>query len=219
MFMKLDAGNIDPKYWDAHDSTYDLKDDLVMFEEEAAEMIQAASKYNRSLGIGYLTPVDPKDARQHFIEEVSDVLSVLNTILHDLEMQGAITPGEFWEAASTMATYKQKRFVERQEDAEHSAEIAEAAQSSVIQAFSDAGDPVDEDEPIAAAQSSDGYPDPYYTDARYSSYEPRDEDEPMASAQSAEGYESHTTSWDSAPNPIFDKPWGGDVGWDDEDEW
>ena len=42
--------------------------------EEAAELAQAALKYNRSLGNGCYTPVSRKDAADSLMEEIADVL-------------------------------------------------------------------------------------------------------------------------------------------------
>ena len=49
--------------------------DILM--EECAELIQAASKYKRSIGIGLPTPISKGDAVSNFIEEVADVTACI----------------------------------------------------------------------------------------------------------------------------------------------
>ena len=53
--------------------------------EEAAELAQAALKYNRSLGYGCYTPVNRKDAADSVIEEMADVLLCMAAAFPDTE--------------------------------------------------------------------------------------------------------------------------------------
>lgn len=48
-------------------------ENLDILMEECAELIQAASKYKRSMGLGLPTPISKEDAINNFIEEVADV--------------------------------------------------------------------------------------------------------------------------------------------------
>lgn len=52
-------------------------ENLDILMEECAELIQAASKYKRSIGIGLPTPISKEDAISNFIEEVADVTACI----------------------------------------------------------------------------------------------------------------------------------------------
>lgn len=52
-------------------------ENLDILMEECAELIQAASKYKRSIGIGLPTPISKEDAVSNFIEEVADVTACI----------------------------------------------------------------------------------------------------------------------------------------------
>lgn len=52
-------------------------ENLDILMEECAELIQAASKYKRSIGIGLPTPINKEDAISNFIEEVADVTACI----------------------------------------------------------------------------------------------------------------------------------------------
>ena len=52
-------------------------ENLDILMEECAELIQAASKYKRSIGLGLPTPVSKEDAISNFIEEVADVIACI----------------------------------------------------------------------------------------------------------------------------------------------
>lgn len=52
-------------------------ENLDILMEECAELIQAASKYKRSMGFGLPTPVSKEDAISNFIEEVADVIACI----------------------------------------------------------------------------------------------------------------------------------------------
>ena len=52
-------------------------ENLDILMEECAELIQAASKYKRSMGLGLPTPVSKEDAISNFIEEVADVIACI----------------------------------------------------------------------------------------------------------------------------------------------
>lgn len=52
-------------------------ENLDILIEECAELIQAASKYKRSIGLGLPTPVSKEDAISNFIEEVVDVTACI----------------------------------------------------------------------------------------------------------------------------------------------
>lgn len=54
-----------------------LHNRMQQLAEEAAELAQAALKFNRVMGCGCYTPVNPKDARDAVIEELADVLLCL----------------------------------------------------------------------------------------------------------------------------------------------
>lgn len=62
------------KYIQRKESTHNQIQQLA---EEAAELAQAALKFNRVMGCGCYTPVNPKDARDAVIEELADVLLCL----------------------------------------------------------------------------------------------------------------------------------------------
>lgn len=52
-------------------------ENLDILMEECAELIQAASKYKRSIGLGLPTPINKEDAILNFIEEVADVTACI----------------------------------------------------------------------------------------------------------------------------------------------
>lgn len=52
-------------------------ENLDILMEECAELIQAASKYKRSIGFGLPTPISKEDAISNFIEEVADVTACI----------------------------------------------------------------------------------------------------------------------------------------------
>ena len=52
-------------------------ENLDILMEECAELIQAASKYKRSIGIGLPTLISKEDAISNFIEEVADVTACI----------------------------------------------------------------------------------------------------------------------------------------------
>lgn len=51
-----------------------LHNRMQQLAEEAAELTQAVLKYNRAMGFGCYTPMNPKDANDAMVEEIADVL-------------------------------------------------------------------------------------------------------------------------------------------------
>ncbi len=70
---------------------YGLENQLAQTQEEAAELIQAISKYKRARGVGQPTPKTPEQTRLDLVEEIVDV-SIMIEQLCDLLL---ITESEF----------------------------------------------------------------------------------------------------------------------------
>lgn len=58
--------------------------------EECAELIQSLTKYNRTLGAGYDTPVTTSDTRNHIIEELADVQVCTAQLIYLLECEETV---------------------------------------------------------------------------------------------------------------------------------
>lgn len=99
----------DVKYIQRKESTHNQIQQLA---EEAAELAQAALKFNRVMGCGCYTPVNPKDARDAVIEELADVL---------LCMEAAFPhcPGnmDFYSNLARVYREKAERWAERLKEA------------------------------------------------------------------------------------------------------
>lgn len=93
------------KYIQQKESTHNQMQQLA---EEAAELAQAALKFNRMMGCGCYTPVNPKDARDAVIEETADVLLCLEAAFPH-------RPGNmgFYSNLARIYQEKAKRWAER----------------------------------------------------------------------------------------------------------
>lgn len=80
--------------------------------EEAAELAQAALKYNRSLGNGCYTPVSRKDAADSLMEEMADVLLCMAAAFPDTERYK-----DFHVNLARIHKEKETRWVERLSEA------------------------------------------------------------------------------------------------------
>ena len=96
------------KYIQQKESTHNQMQQLA---EEAAELAQAALKFNRMMGCGCYTPVNPKDARDAVIEETADVLLCLEAAFPH-------RPGNmgFYSNLARIYQEKAKRWAERLKD-------------------------------------------------------------------------------------------------------
>lgn len=83
-------------------------DNLDMLAEECSELIQVISKYKRSKGIGFKTPITTDDAVMNLNEEIADVLSCI-------KYQMLLTKGVNLSYIEKVAEFKTDRFLERLE--------------------------------------------------------------------------------------------------------
>ena len=98
----------DLKFIQQKESTHNQMQQLA---EEAAELAHAALKFNRMMGCGCYTPVNPKDARDAVIEETADVLLCLEAAFPH-------RPGNmgFYSNLARIYQEKAKRWAERLKD-------------------------------------------------------------------------------------------------------
>lgn len=83
-------------------------DNLDMLVEECSELIQAISKYKRSKGIGFKTPITTDDSVINLNEEIADVLSCI-------KYQMLLTEGINLSDIEKISKLKTDRFLERLE--------------------------------------------------------------------------------------------------------